>query len=203
MNARRPSLARALLLAILSAQCCLAAAAAPPAGRSLHGVDLAPFVRVEAWDAHLRLAGARVVDHHYLPFQVIALYVGAGAPDPDMLAAGLVRCRIEIHWLGPAMSEADAATWWDAQFARAVPDPMARRRLQERLQRLATGIGSPPRGAVTSVEYDPDAGLVVQAAGAPPLRFTGLELVRAILGVWLGPAAGRKELIGAAPAAKQ
>ncbi|MCE3003848.1 MAG: chalcone isomerase family protein [Xanthomonadaceae bacterium] len=203
MNAPRLRRAIAGLLGILLAPSLLAAPAGTPAGRSLHGVDLAPFVHVEAWDAHLRLAGVQVVDHHYLPFQVVALYVGAEDPDPDLLSSGLVRCRIEIHWRGPALDEAGAAAWWEARFTRAVPDAGARRRLADGLGRFVRTTGAPPRGAVTRLDYDPDAGLTVVSAGGPPARFTGMELVRAILALWLSPGPGRDELLGRTPAAAQ
>lgn len=198
-RARRRVLLGGLLLALHGTAC----ADAPPAGRSLHGVDLPAFVRVEAWNAHLRLAGARVVDHHYMPFQVVALYVGAEAPTAELLAAGLARCRIEIHALGPALAAADAAAFWDAQFARAVPDAAARTRLRDGLSRFARAVGAPPRGGVAQLDYDPDAGLLVAANAAAPTRLAGLELVRAILALWLAPGPGRDELLGPPSGAMQ
>lgn len=198
-RARRRVLFAGLLLALHGT----ASAAPPPAGRSLHGVDLPPFVHVEAWDAHLRLAGARVVDHHYMPFQVVALYVGADAPSADLLAAGLARCRIEIHALGPPLGDAEALAFWDARFARAVPDAAVRARLADGLRRFAQAVGAPPRGTVARLDYDPDAGLAIAAGRTPPVRLAGLETVRAILALWLAPGAARDELLAPAPGAAQ
>lgn len=179
-----------------------ATAAAPvPTGRHLHGVDLAPFTEVAAWSTHLRLAGATVVDHHYMPFQVVALYLGAETPDGAQLAAGMARCRIEVHWLGPALDGAGARAWWDAALARSVPEAPVRARLAGAWARLVDRIGAPARGAVTRIDYDPDAGLSVTHGDRAPLRLAGLELSRAVLGVWLGAPEARAELLGAAPAA--
>lgn len=203
MNGPRMRRVVAGMLGMVLAPLLHAAPTATPTGRSLHGVDLAPFVHVEAWDTHLRLAGVQVVDHHYLPFQVVALYVGAEDPDPELLTSGLVRCRIEIHWRGPAMDDDGAIAWWESRLARAVPDAGTRRRLADGLGRFMRAAGAPPRGAVTRLDYDPDAGLTVVSAGGPPARFTGMELVRAILALWLAPGPGRDELLGRASAATQ
>jgi hypothetical protein len=198
---------RGLLCALGLAAATIAAAAPDPApvpkGRQLHGVDLAPFTEVAAWSTHLRLAGASVVDHHYMPFQVVALYLGAETPDGAMLAAGLARCRIEVHWLGPALAAADARAWWDAALARSVPEAPARARLASAWTRLAERIGAPARGAVTRLDYDPDAGLAVTHGDGAPMRLAGLELSRAVLGVWLGTPAARAELLGQPAAATQ
>lgn len=213
MNPQRPAVpriaapARGLLCAASLVAASIAAAAPDPApvpsGRHLHGVDLAPFTEVTAWSTHLRLAGATVVDHHYMPFQVVALYVGAETPDGAQLAGGMARCRLEIHWLGPALPAPDARAWWDAALARSVPEAPARARLAGAWSRLATRIGAPARGAVTRLDYDPDAGLTVAHGEDAPMRLAGLELSRAVLGVWLGSPNARAELLGQASAATQ
>jgi hypothetical protein len=171
--------------------------------RSVHGIDLPAYMHVAAWDTHLRLAGARVIDHHYLPFQVVALYVGADSPDGERLAAGLARCRLRIHWLGSGLDAAGATAWWQAAFARAVPEATARLRLEAVLSRITARIGAPARGAVTVVDYDPDAGLSIATDDQPAMRLAGLEVARAVLGVWLGDQASRRELMGESAPASQ
>jgi hypothetical protein len=202
MNVARVSMrtrCTALLLAVLSC----AGIEIAQAQRSMHGVALPQFVHVPTLDAHLRLAGAAVVDRHYLPFQVVALYVGREAADAQLLASGLGRCRVEIHWLGPALDPAAASDWWQAQFARAQPDAAARLRLEDALRRVAASAGDAQRGSVLTIDYDPDAGLFVSRGDGQPARFAGLELARTVLAIWLGPGAGdtRAELVGTASAA--
>jgi predicted transcriptional regulator len=180
-----------------------AEAAQPPA--SLHGVPLEAYVHVPAWDAHLRLAGATVVDHHYLPFQVVALYVGREAVDAEALGEGRVRCRVRIHWLGPALDAEAARAWWIDAFRDGLPDAAAWQRVEEPLRRIADRMGAVQRGTEHTVDYDPDSGLVVSRDGEPVGRFAGLELARAVLGVWLRAAspATRGELLGLPAAAAQ
>ena len=202
MNVARVSMrtrCMALLLAVLS---CVGIEIAH-AQRSVHGVALPQFVHVPALDAHLRLAGATIVDRHYLPFQVVALYVGREAVDAQFLSSGMGRCRIEIHWLGPALDPAGADAWWQAQFVRAQPDTAARQRLGDALRRVAASAGDAQRGSVLTIDYDPEAGLFVSRGGGQPARFAGLELARTVLAVWLGPGAGamRDELLGTTSAA--
>jgi hypothetical protein len=197
---------RARSAAILALLLVLRAApvpAAPPS--SLHGVALEPFVHVPAWDAHLRLAGAAVVDHHYLPFQVVALYVGREAVDAVALGEARARCRVRIHWLGPPLDEAAAAAWWLAAFRAAVPEPVAWQRVEEPLRRVAERMGAVARGTEHTVDYDPDSGLVVSRDGVVVGRFAGLELARGVLGVWMRAAAPevRDSLLGLPPAAAQ
>ncbi len=173
-----------LLLGLLGA----AASAQEPA-RTLNGVGLPQFAHSAALDAHLRLAGATVVDRSYMPFQVVALYVGRDAVDVETLADGLSRCRIEIHWLGPPLDAAAASDWWREAFERSLPDAAARLRLDDALVRLANTAGAVQRNSVTAIDYDPDAGLFVSRDGAAVGRFAGLELSRAVLGIWLGASA--------------
>jgi len=173
-----------LLLGLLST----ATGAQEPA-RTLHGVGLPQFAHSAALDAHLRLAGATVVDRSYMPFQVVALYVGRDAINVETLADGLSRCRIEIHWLGPPLDAAAAADWWHAEFERALPDPAARARLGDALTRIASKAGAVQRDSVTAIDYDPDAGLFVSRDGVVAGRFAGLQLSRAVLGIWLGASA--------------
>ena len=173
-----------LLLGLFSA----AASAQDPA-RTLHGVGLPQFAHSAALDAHLRLAGATVVDRSYMPFQVVALYVGRDAVDVETLADGLSRCRIEIHWLGPPLDAAAAAEWWREAFERSLPDPAARLRLDDALTRVADKAGAVQRGSVTAIDYDPDAGLFLSRDGSMVGRFAGLEFSRTVLGIWLGASA--------------
>lgn len=178
-------------------------AAEPPS--SLHGVPLDAYVHVPAWDAHLRLAGAAVIDQHYLPFQVVALYVGREPVDPEALGDGRARCRVRIHWLGPALDAEAAHAWWLAAFRAGLPDAAAWQRVEEPLRRVAERMGAAQRGTEHTLDYDPDSGLVVSRDGAVVGRFAGLELARAVLAVWLRSPSSetRAALLGLPAAASQ
>ena len=115
----RPYRVAVLSLATLMAPA--AAAQEPP--RSLHGIQIEPFAQMAALDAHVRYVGGAVIERHYLPFQVVLLYVGPGDPDAAALAGGAARCRIVVHWLVASLDQAQAAQWWNEQFERTAADP--------------------------------------------------------------------------------
>lgn len=178
-----------------------AAPPAAPAPTTLQGVDLPAFIHVEKWDEYLRLSGAGIEYRRFLPFQVVALYVDRGEIDPRSLGDGLKRCRIILHWLPPSAEDETAMRdYWLAQLNEAVEDPQMRARLASRLQAAAQALGTGKRGDVVYVDYDPERGLQILRGETSQGQFTGLELARAILGLWFGPKADRElrgELLGA------
>lgn len=153
------------------------------------GIGLPRYVHVPAFDAHLRVAGAFEVDRRYLPFHVSALYVGPGEIDAALLADGRARCRIAIHWLTHALEADDAREYWRARIEEALPDPLQRARLASAVERLVGALGGARRGDILSFDYDPESGLTVSHNGEQTGRYPGLEFNRAVLGLWLGPAA--------------
>ncbi len=180
----------------------MATAATPtaPAVTTLQGVELPAFIHVEKWDDYLRLSGAGIGYRRFMPFHVVALYVDRGEVDPRSLGDGLKRCRIVLHWLAPSAEEETAMRdYWLAQLNEAVEDPQMRSRLAGRLQAAATALGAGKRGDVVYVDYDPERGLQILRGETSQGQFTGLELARAILGLWFGPKANRDlraELLG-------
>jgi hypothetical protein len=190
-----------ILLALASSLPTPAAAA----DTMLQGIALPDAVHVASWDTYLRHAGAAIVYRRYLPFQVVALYVDRGSIDADALQRAMAPCRLEIHWLTPAIAPADAQAFWLQQLGASITDPAIRAGLEPQMKRVADALGVGERGDVTVVEYHPDRGLAISAPGRSPARFAGLELTRAVLAVWLGAGAERDirdGLLGRAPLVK-
>jgi len=200
----RLAFALALALAGIAATNCAVAAdppapdAAPPAATDDSFVD---YVLIEDWALPLRRSGNTVVSRRYLPFYAVALYVGRGPVDATALAKGHVACRIAIRWLVPKVSAADADAYWREQFGKAVPDALARQRLEPSFARIAAAFGEAARGDELMLDYHPERGLRVSRNGAVAGQFAGLELNRTVLSLWLGPQAPsdlRNALLGVA-----
>lgn len=195
MNARPAALALVVCLGCGAGHAAAAppgpeALASPEAELRIAGIALPRFVHVPAFDAHLRLSGAAEVHRHYLPFYVVALYVGAGPVDSEALTQGRERCRIVLHWLTPELDDAAARAYWEERFDRAIVDPQQRARLDPAIDRLTRALGGARRGEVLELDYDPERGLTVSRGGVTAGRFPGLEFNRAVLALWLGPRAG-------------
>ncbi|HET7843448.1 MAG TPA: chalcone isomerase family protein [Xanthomonadales bacterium] len=169
-------------------------AATQPADDTFEG-----YVLIEDWSLPLRLSGSGVVSRRYLPFYAVGLYVGRGPVDGAELARGMTPCRVAIHWLVPQVAAADAESYWREQLAKAVPDPMARQRLDAAFARLAAAFGEAKRGDTLLLDYHPERGLRVWRNGVVAGQFAGLEFNRAVLALWLGqhvPSDLRNALLG-------
>jgi hypothetical protein len=198
-------LAFALALAGVAATNGALAAEPPPtpdaAAPSATDDSFVDYMLIEDWALPLRLSGNTVVSRRYLPFYAVALYVGRGPVDAAALTRGHVACRIAIRWLVPTVSVADADAYWREQFGKAVPDPLARQRLEPSFARIAAAFGAAARGDELLLDYHPDRGLRVWRNGAVAGQFAGLELNRTVLSLWLGPQAPsdlRNALLGIA-----
>jgi Chalcone isomerase-like len=182
---------------------CLALVIAVPGARAatveVSGVAFDDYVLIADWNVPLRLAGATEVSRRYLPFHAVALYVTRGEIDGGALSKAMAPCRIEMHWLLPSLSAADAAQYWHERFDTLLPDAQTRARLKPVLDRVVAAFGEAKRGDVLILEYHPDRGLRVLRNGAVAGQFAGLELNRTILSSWVGteaPSATRNALLG-------
>jgi hypothetical protein len=147
----------------------------------------------------LVLKGLSEVDHNYLPFYAAAMYLGQGNPDVRQLADARLPCRIELRWLINSLSPEQARDYWEAEFSRALGDPVSVEHLQASIKRFVTLTYGATRAESLTIDYDPDLGLAVSRNGESAVRFSGVEFSRALLGIWLGakaPAARRDELLG-------
>lgn len=150
-------------------------------------IPIDDYALIEDWNLPLRLSGATVVQRSFLPLFAIALYVDKGEVDGAALANGMEPCRLALHWLTPELSAPDALAYWNSRFDAAIADPEQRERLRPMLERIAHAFGDAHRGDVTVLDYHPDRGLRIVRNGVPAGQFAGLELNRAVLGMWLGP----------------
>ena len=177
-----PMGARILFLALALATTWTGAARA----RQVEGIEFPDYVEVADWQMPLRLSGAARVSRNYLPVYVVALYVGRARVDAAMLGRGLVPCRFVVHWQTPRLGADDGKAWWLEQLRAQVPVAADRERLAGQFDKLATALGGGARGEQVRVDYHPEHGLRIGRDGAPAQTFTGLELARLVLGLWIG-----------------
>lgn len=158
----------------------LAAAMAPP---NFASQQLPEYVRVAEVAKPLTFLGSATLERKMLFWYGVALY-GSNRPVSDF-AGALETCQLQIVWLTDHASAQDVQADFRALLISQL-DAQSYARLQPRLERFLNALPAVQRGQRWNLVYVPDAGMRFYADGLQLATVSGIEVNRALLGMWLG-----------------
>lgn len=158
----------------------LAAAAPPP---NFASQQLPEYVRLAEVAKPLTFLGSATLERKMLFWYGVALY-GSNRPVSDF-AGALETCQLQIVWLADSASAQEVQEHFRALLISQL-DAQSYARLQPRLERFLTALPAVQRGQQWNLVYVPDAGMRFYADGLQLATVSGVEVNRAVLGMWLG-----------------
>ena len=162
--------------------------AGPACALNLAGVEIAPMVRPEGQSRPWPLLGSAQVHRSFIPFYGLAMHGPADAVIHGGLSEGLTPLQITLVWYANELPKAQVQAHFRALFEQ-VASAETRQRVAPRIEKFIAMLPAASRGKSMVFYYDPDAGTQVSIDGAAGGHFAGIEFNRALLGMWLGPAA--------------
>jgi hypothetical protein len=168
--------------------CCLSPGSAQALNHA--GVEIAPMVRAEGQSRPWPLLGSAMVHRSFIPFYGLALHGPADALVHGEIGQGMTPLQITLVWYANELPKAQVEAHFRELFER-VTDAETRQRVAPRLQKFIAILPAAKRGNSMVFYYDPDGGTQVSIDGDTLGHFAGIEFNRALLSMWLGPAADR------------
>jgi hypothetical protein len=172
-------------LALSMAALCTAVGAAPlkviehtvPGKLQIEGVEQPVYLR-----GHVR------VERNLLPWYTIALHVAPRVHRVEQLERGMEPFSLTLVWQENAASAALVQSYFEALFAQtsAYTEQDA---MRQRIADFVAQLPATQRGQVWRLDYWPDAGMRIHIDGVFWQRVAGIDMNRAVLGLWLGPKA--------------
>lgn len=152
------------------------------------GVEIAPMVRVEGQRRPWVLLGSAMVQRSFIPFYGLAMHGPADAVARGGISEGLTPLQITLVWYANALPKDQVQAHFRALF-ESVTSAETRQRVAPRLAKFIDLLPAAARGETMVLYYDPDGGSRITTSGGATEHFPGIEFNRALLGMWLGPAA--------------
>lgn len=162
--------------------------AGPAQALNLAGVEIAPMVRPEGQARPWPLLGSALVHRSFIPFYGLAMHGPADAVSKGGLSEGLTPLQITLVWYANELPKPQVEAHFRALFEQVTSAEM-RQRIAPRLEKFIALLPPATRGKSMVLYYDPDGGTQVSIEGGATGHFAGIEFNRALLGMWLGPAA--------------
>lgn len=162
--------------------------AGPAQALNLAGVDIAPMVRPEGQSRPWPLLGSALVHRSFIPFYGLAMHGPADAVSNGGLSDGLTPLQITLVWYANELPKPQVEAHFRELFEQ-VTSPEMRPRIAPRVEKFLAILPPATRGQTMVLYYDPDGGTQVSVEGGATGHFAGIEFNRALLGMWLGPAA--------------
>jgi len=164
-------------------------ALAPPAlAVNLAGVEIAPLIRAEGETRIWPLLGSALVHRSFIPFYGLALHGPPDALTQGELSQGLIPVQITLVWYANELPKAQVEEHFRKLFEQ-ISDAETLKRVAPRLDKFIALLPAAKRGEQIVIHYTPDGGAKVQVENGQTGHFAGIEFNRALLGLWLGPAA--------------
>ena len=162
--------------------------AGPAHALNLAGVEIAPMVRAEGQSRPWPLLGSAQVHRSFIPFYGLAMHGPADAVAHGGLSEGLTPLQITLVWYANELPKSQVQAHFRALFEQ-VASAETRQRVAPRIEKFIAMLPAASRGKSMVLYYDPDGGTQVSIEGGATEHFSGIEFNRALLGMWLGPAA--------------
>lgn len=169
-----------------AALCCLLVG--PAQALNLAGVEIAPMVRPAGQARPWPLLGSALVHRSFIPFYGLAMHGPADAVTRGGISDGLTPLQITLVWYANELPKAQVQAHFRALFEQ-VASAETRQRVAPRIEKFIAMLPGASRGKSMVLYYDPDGGTQVSIEGGVSGHFSGIEFNRALLGMWLGPAA--------------
>lgn len=148
-----------------------------PTKLQIDGVEQPVYLR-----GHLR------IERNLLPWYTIALHVAPRVQRAEQLERGMEPFSLTLVWQENDASAAVVQAYFQSLFAQtsayAEQDAM-----RQRIADFVAQLPATRRGQVWRLDYWPDAGMRIHIDGKFWQRVAGIDMNRAVLGLWLGPKA--------------
>ena len=171
---------------VVAAVLCLLAG--PAGALNLAGVEIAPMVRPEGQSRPWPLLGSAQVHRSFIPFYGLAMHGPADAVSRGGISEGLTPLQITLVWYANELPKAQVEAHFRGLLEQ-VASAETRERVAPRIEKFIAMLPPATRGKSMVFYYDPDGGTQVSIEGGATEHFAGIEFNRALLGMWLGPAA--------------
>lgn len=185
-----------ILASLLASLLALSLAAETP---RFAGVDLPGGTRVTGVDVPLMLRGTTVIegaDANQL--YAVALYADRRMRSDRDLVDALEPCKLTLIWIDGDMTEAEVRQHFTMRFIKTVSSEHYSQ-LAPAIERLVATLPTVQRGSQWHIEYWPDGGMV-WITDTQRQRVPGIDMSRAVLGLWVGDRAEPKVRASLLPA---
>jgi len=160
----------------------------PALALNLAGVEIAPLIRAEGETRIWPLLGSAMVHRSFIPFYGLALHGPNDALAQGELSQALTPVQITLVWYANELPKPQVEEHFRKLFEQ-VSDAETLKRVAPRLEKFIALLPAAKRGEQIVIYYTPDGGAKVQVENGQTGHFAGIEFNRALLSMWLGPAA--------------
>ncbi|MBW1988080.1 MAG: chalcone isomerase family protein [Deltaproteobacteria bacterium] len=167
----------------------------PPApAMEISGIELAPTFTVD--DTQLVLNGAGLREKLWVDVYVGALYLPEKMDSGEKILAADEPMVMRMHFVRAGVSPEQLQDSWRESLGQTV-DPQKMKDLEDNIQAFIRAFDTETeKGTVYDIVYLPEQGLSVRVNGEQKAVVGGLEMKKAVFGVWLGdpPAKGLRKM---------
>jgi hypothetical protein len=149
------------------------------------GHTVPPRITIEGAEQTVYLRGHVRVERKLLPWYTIALHISPRVRSAEQLERGLEILSLTLIW---QENDADRAAVQDyfAQLFTQTSAYAAQDAMSAHIADFVAKLPATRRGEVWRLDYWPDAGMRIYIDGRFWQRVSGIDMNRAVLGLWLG-----------------